>query len=455
MNRPSPPIAVDRQGYALMTVTIFAFILVIAGLAFFAMSSYETNQAMYRQESSEAFYLADGAIERARAQLLLDRTWRAGYPATDAGNGSYSLVVRDTTIGGVPHYAWMQATGTVGNARRRIELLAAVPATAPNLLLVILGEATIRGDLEVEGHVHINDPTLSDNDQRHVDGDLSWGFPVYPPVMHTEAAYFPGSSYYDVQGEPWPGHPGQYMAVAYDAFTGAAAGTLYADNGVDVEWNPGQHTLTVDFQNVLDEHFYGAPGIPPSFPLQVGTQHVVVNFSGPHYALDPNSITDLTLNDDGVPSLLATVINARYIGPTNWAPNPDLPATDPANINPRLLDENWLGGMTEVKQVTLEPSLGIGLIAHDFQWVGGANVVAGTDENPCLIYVTGDVTDINSNFMLTGSIVTLGDWNSQGGPTLVYDPDFIERMPDPLSEEWDEGVSGTMEILSWQEVAAN
>ena len=68
-----------REGYALMTVLIFALLLLIAGTGFFAMSFSETRQTLYRQESSEAFYLADGAIERARAQFIADQTWRDGW----------------------------------------------------------------------------------------------------------------------------------------------------------------------------------------------------------------------------------------------------------------------------------------------------------------------------------------------------------------------------------------
>ena len=59
--RPQP----GESGYAMMTVMVFALIIIIAGMAFFAMATYETKGALYRQESSEAFYLAEAAIERA------------------------------------------------------------------------------------------------------------------------------------------------------------------------------------------------------------------------------------------------------------------------------------------------------------------------------------------------------------------------------------------------------
>ena len=67
IRRRSPP---GEEGYSVFTVTVFAFIIIIAGFAIYAVASYETKGALYRQNSSEAFYLADGAIERARAKFL-------------------------------------------------------------------------------------------------------------------------------------------------------------------------------------------------------------------------------------------------------------------------------------------------------------------------------------------------------------------------------------------------
>ena len=86
-----------KAGYTLLAVMIFVLVLTIAGSMFFAMASYETKGAMYRERSSEAFYLADGAVERARAKLLDDRSWRAGWSDVQAGRGHYDLTIRDST----------------------------------------------------------------------------------------------------------------------------------------------------------------------------------------------------------------------------------------------------------------------------------------------------------------------------------------------------------------------
>ena len=64
----------DEDGFALFAVIIFAVIVGLSGLAFFSMASYEFKSAENQQRSSEAFYLADGAVELARGALLEDIT---------------------------------------------------------------------------------------------------------------------------------------------------------------------------------------------------------------------------------------------------------------------------------------------------------------------------------------------------------------------------------------------
>ena len=60
----------SEAGFALFAVIIFAVIVGLSGLAFFSMTSYEFKSAENQQRSSEAFYLADGAVELARGALL-------------------------------------------------------------------------------------------------------------------------------------------------------------------------------------------------------------------------------------------------------------------------------------------------------------------------------------------------------------------------------------------------
>jgi len=80
-----------ESGYSLMGVMIFVFVIMLSGLSFFALSAGETRGAIYRQESTEAFYLADAAVERARAKFIENRAWRDGWTDEACGNGHYSI----------------------------------------------------------------------------------------------------------------------------------------------------------------------------------------------------------------------------------------------------------------------------------------------------------------------------------------------------------------------------
>jgi hypothetical protein len=102
----------------------------------------------------------------------------------------------------------------------------------------------------------------------------------------------------------------------------------------------------------------------------------------------------------------------------------------------------------------MEPYYGIGVLAHDFMKQGGSQVQFGTEEWPALAYVTGDVIDVNSNFVLFGNIVCLGNWSSSGGPLITYDPDFLDNLPGYFRDDWVGDTSGTMRILRWREVAS-
>ena len=119
-------------GYVLLAVTVFVFVVVVGSIAIFTTTSSETLLSTYGQESNEAFYLADGAIERARARLSNNKEWRDGWTDIAAGNGTYTLSLRDTTVSGGPGVA-MTAIGEVGRARRAIAAVAELPASGTPL----------------------------------------------------------------------------------------------------------------------------------------------------------------------------------------------------------------------------------------------------------------------------------------------------------------------------------
>jgi hypothetical protein len=432
------------SGYALMAVTILVFIILIGLLALFAMASYETKGALYRQNSSEAFYLADGAVERARAKFLEDRSWRDGWTGVAEGRGSYDLTARDTTYLGEPDVVQLLATGTVGNAARRIEVMAKVPPTALGLPLLVMGDAEIGGNLCLEGDAHVNgdaggngghgDPHLA------CGGDYTEGFEILPPPVYTDPDHFPNATYYFVRATKIGAI---YQARIFDRTGATDITTALGDSLVGVvTYDNGSQTFTFDFTGParIAHYFDDATGI---FRRDSSDVASVVNF-GTIPMIDPpgdQGVSRLIFDGDASSTIHATVINARFVG-----------ASEAERI-----DWNYWRGATqgfEVKQIRFEPYYGLAFIAFDLNKSGSAQVTIGTPAWPALAYVTRDVNSINSNLTLTGSLICLRDFHSTGGPDIHYDEGFIENLPDYLEEDWTSGVSGTLKILRWREVAA-
>jgi hypothetical protein len=426
----------DRsEGYALMGAMVFMIVLMIAGAAFFGIGASETRGAFKRQRSSEAFYLADGALERARAKLLEDRTWRAGWTQVQAGRGSYDLSIADTTCAGLDDAVHLTATGNVRGARRRIEALAEVPPTCMDLPLLIGGNADVTGNLCLAGQAHFNGPALGP----HITcgGTYTEGFVITPPPIYTDAAHFPGATYYVVRGNMIAG---QAYARIYNA-AGQNISAALGDSltGGIVTYSAATKTFTYSFDTAarITAYFDDASGV---FRRAPGTTAVVVNFGEPPVLNPPgNQGVAAVVFDGPSASIRATVINTRFVG-----------VTEADRLDPL----EWTGALVTVKQVTWEPDNGIAMVAYDFQKQGGALVQIGTAASPALLYITHSVPAINSNLVLVGSLICLGDFHCSGGPDITFDGGFVPNLPGYLTEDWTPGVSGTMKVMSWREVAA-
>lgn len=443
------PIDTRRGGFALFTVVIMILVVAISAFGFFDMASRETGQALYRQESAEAFALADGAIERARAEFLVDRRWTAGFDTT-AGRGSYTLSVSRqayTDEDGVTHpYAVrLDAEGVVERARRRIEVWSTLPPTAGGMMFLIVGSMNIRGNMNVyDGEGHVNGSTdFGPNDVYLRTGSYTSGFELEPPVAHTEPQYYPGATYYRVRvNYPFPSilHA---RIERYDPVNGVFTDLTSAlgDSLTGILSMSGTN-FTYDFSSpaLLTHYFDQVTGI---FRRTGADSTVVVNFGEP--ALPPlatSAVSSVNLTGMGSYSMRSTIINTRC-----WNPSAPLSPT------------SWTGGRTTVKLMDCEPINGLGLLVHDFMTNGLANCYLGTDLWPSLTYVTGNVVDLSANGEVWGSIIVLGSWGdlnnpTTGGPDLHFDPGYAVRLPGYLGEGWDVGGSGTMDELSWREIAA-
>ncbi|MCK4412104.1 MAG: hypothetical protein KAY32_01035 [Candidatus Eisenbacteria sp.] len=430
----------NEAGYSLLTVTVFVFVVMISAAAFFAMASYETKGALHRQRSSEAFYVADGAIERARAKFLEDRSWRAGWSGDSLGRGVYDLSVTDTTFPGADNVVYLRADGTVRAVQRSIGVFATVPPSALGLTLLIMGDATVGGNLCLAGAVHVNGSADFGPQDAHLKcgGTYTTGDTINPPPIYTEVDSFPNATYYKVRGTKIGS---TYQARIYNG-NDVDITTALGDSLVDVTtYNPGQKIFTFEFKGAADinKYFDDATGI---FGRNAGDIAVVINFGEEPVINPPGSdgITKLIIDANPNQVINATVINTRFTG---------------ATLADRYDYRCWKGGVTLVKQIIWEPYYGVALVVHDFQKQGGSLVRMGTPTWPALVYVTQDAVWVNANFELCGSMICLGNWNSTGGPDMIYNGAFMANLPDYLMDTWPQGSAGTLQVLRWRELAAS
>ncbi len=141
-----------------------------------------------------------------------------------------------------------------------------------------------------------------------------------------------------------------------------------------------------------------------------------MNF-GTFYGSTPSTADIELRSSSGTASVTATIINSRYIG---------FPGGD------RLDWNNWTGGWTYFATLlAFEPVNGISLITHNLDQ-SNCQVALGTPVNPSLLYVTRDVDDVQGQLSVTGSVIVLRDWTSQGGPDVSYDPGFFWSLTPDL-----------------------
>jgi hypothetical protein len=426
-----------EAGFALPALLFLILVLLIAGMGFFSVATYETKGAIYRQGSNEAFYLADAAVERARARFLADRSWRDGWAGIATGRGTYDMTVRDTAWGGESDVVQLLATGHVANATRKVEVMAQVPPTALGLSVLVMGDAEVGGNLCLGGDAHVNGDAGGNNGNGdphfECEGDYTEGWVITPPPIYTDPDHFPGDTYYYVKGTQ---AGSDYTARIFDALGNDITGATDMRNVTT--YNPSTKTYTFAFDNAakITQYFDPATG---AFSKLAGTNNVVVNFGeipeGPSGAL----YSSVILDGNSSSNIHATVINTRFTGSTEAD---------------RLNTEYWEGAVCELRQITMEPYNGIALIAYNMDKPGSSQATIGTPTWPALVYITHDVDTINSNFNLTGSIIVLNDFRTTGGPNITYNSGFIENLPDYLIEDWPDGVSGTLKVLRWREVAS-
>jgi hypothetical protein len=417
-------------GYALLTVTVFALILLTAGVSYYSVATYETRGAIQRARMMQAFYLADGAVERARAKFLEDRVWRDGWTDVAEADGRYGLALADTVVDG-ERAMRITATGQVGTITRRIVLLGSAPPTALDLAILTGRNLRATGNLCLQGRAHANDDAnFGAGDRRlRCGGTYTERFRLTPPALYTEPDSFPGATYYFLRGMRVGSNT---YAKIYDADMNDITSVIGDSLGGIVSYAASSKTFTYTFANANISKYFADPD--GKFARAPGDHAVVVNF-GASPPNPPDVLSIVTFNGNAV--VHATILNTRYVG---------------AGSGDRLNSASWRGGSVTLRRVTFEPYYGIGIAAHNFVKSGSSNVLVGTAPAPSLVYATRNVSGLNASFTLRGGIFCLADWSSASNPTVIHDPGYVADLPDFLRDGSTEGVSGTLHVMAWREV---
>ncbi len=436
-NGQRDPRTAGRDGYVLLAAAVAVLLVTIVGYAIFGVAAAETKGAVYRQDSTEAFYLADAAIERTRAKFLEDEAWRDGWNNVACGRGHYDLALSDTTLANGDELVNIVATGRVNQAARRIRAVVSVPHTAFDMALFIVGDADVGGNLCLNGQAYITGHADFGHHDAHLacGGTYEEGYDLTPPPFKTEQANYPGTSYYTVQCNKVGT---RYVAVITDKDgidVSSRAGT-YPMNDV-LTYNSSSKTFTFSFNSttLITKYFDDTTGV---FRKDAGTSSVVIWF-GKASLIEAASVANIDIQ--GSSSIIhASILNARFTGTTNAQ---------------RLDNDYWRGGRISLKSVRFQPYNGISILAYDLGQSGSAQVYVGDNTWPGLLYVLHDADNVNSNFTVTGSMVLLNDWDCEGGMTYTYNASYIPRLPTYFLQGWNNGVSGTLEFSSWTEVNPN
>lgn len=429
--RPQPRTSHD-DGYVLLAAAIAVLLVTIVGYAIFGVAASETKSAIYRQDSTEAFYLADAAIERARAKFLDDETWRTGWTNVACGRGHYDLALADSTWADGTVVVKLTATGRVNAAARRVRAVVTIPHTAFDMALFIIGNAEVKGNLCLQGQAYISGNADFGNHDAHLKcgGTYTEGYSISPPPFRTDQASYPNSSYYTVQCNKVSN---KYVAVIRDK-TGADVSNRAGATPMNevLSYNAGTHTFTFTFGSALavTKYFDDATGV---FRRSNGDDAVVVYF-GKESLIDAASVADIIFQGSTT-RVHAAILNARFTGTTDLQ---------------RLSYNYWKGGRVSVKQVIFEPYNGVAILAYDLS--GNALASVGNATWPGLTYVIHNADDVTSNFTVVGSMVLLNSWDCQGGMNYTYNATYLPRLPAYFLSGWNQGVSGTLSFDSWTEV---
>jgi hypothetical protein len=300
--------------------------------------------------------------------------------------------------------------------------------------MVALGNIDVRGNITVTGNMHSNgDAYFGPGDVYLKSGAYDEGYPVIPPPIFTEPTAWPSNTtYYRVQ---YSSSPARGRIYRYDYATGFFEKVLSDSlTGSVIGYKQGTNTYTVGLTGDVLKRWFDvifaptAPGSP-----------VVVDFG--QSDVTGASVTDLTFNQsDASWQLKATIIDTRFEGVDE-------------SVRTAPCSGAWKGGVVTFKsKLTLAPGNCVTMIVNQLGPNSGlsspAQVSLGTQSNPGVTYVTGNVNGVKGDLAVWGALISLCDISSQGGPTINWVPGIEDCLPFDFKTKG----SGFFHLREWREV---
>ena len=397
--------------------------------------SSETMLTHHDLEKSQAFFLADAAIERARARLSNDPDWRDGWSNVALGEGTYSLTISDTTV---LSYQGVKivAEGTVNTVTRRLEVVGQIPTTVQDFVAYSGENLEANGNIHADPGIHVAGSTWFAGGGGLSSGELTTGPYPLAPVMHTEPADWPDATHYRVVPSLSGSTP---VATVLERDGNDITSSLSRNPATVMSYDPATQTFTYDFtgHGDVEDWFDYSSGV---FARQGGDNSVVVDFglaspTAPGY----NARSNVNIEGSGGNGRIqTTVVNTRFIG---------------SGEAQRRDTQFWMGGETTYSHIKLEPTNGVGTVSHNIS-VDGASVFLGTSQTSALIFATGDFEAVQNTSQTYGALVALGNIHLAGTHHFRFDSEFLADIPNFLIATWP-GFGGVMlNIVSWRDISS-
>ncbi|RLD17697.1 MAG: hypothetical protein DRI36_03140 [Caldiserica bacterium] len=435
----------EKKGITFIMAMFLFIILSLITFGLVQLVRYESRQSAYGNLSEKALYIAEAGIERKIAELKEDNT--SSISLTKYGEGEFEVSV--VAGPGSDEYT-LESTGYVPSkskwkARRKLRVVVRVLPSVPSHALAFGGDAVIESNVTIRGTIRSNrkivigsNVTITESEPGK--GDAS----IYTSYDKDDPAISIGTNFHVAV-------PGQYIKSRRNSSLSPNQHPPYS--GSDPTPQIYDETNIVEKTNVTIVENDNSSDTDPIQVPSVDTATLVANAD---YTVTPSNYTSIP----------------GFTPAWSWDSKDNVFELNASNWDPGGKIYNFTEGIKIVSNVTFtgegtfivsdgEADYGIELRQNvDGVYDGYARLnllVVGGDWDEYDIwmrqniyiqgYIFGKSTStVESNVNIKG-IVEIGDESTINSNITIEHSDDI-----PMDLPWQQGSTGGIEIISWQEI---